>query len=54
MTFLRSISLDIDVEAVATVVHMGRRLAVIDCEIGSADSRPCALAQVIATRTTHP
>jgi uncharacterized protein (TIGR00369 family) len=53
MTFLRSIPLDADVEAVATVVNVGRRLAVIDCEIGSADSRPCALARVIAARTTH-
>jgi acyl-coenzyme A thioesterase PaaI-like protein len=53
MTFLRSIPLDADIEAVATVVHVGRRLAVIDCEIGSAGARPSALARVIAARTTH-
>lgn len=53
MTFLRSVALGGTTEAVATVIHVGRRLAVTDCEIGTAGTRPGVLARVTAARITH-
>jgi uncharacterized protein (TIGR00369 family) len=52
LTFVRSTPMDTDVEAVATVLHVGRRLAVVDVETSSTGCRPSVLARMTVARTT--
>jgi uncharacterized protein (TIGR00369 family) len=53
LTLLRSLPLDREVVAAATVRHVGRRLAVVDVELGQDDGPPCVLVRATVSRTTH-
>lgn len=52
VTFVRSLSLDREVETTVEVRHVGRRLAVVDAEIGTLGARPSILARFLVSRTT--
>uniref|UniRef100_UPI0021BEA6CB PaaI family thioesterase n=1 Tax=Frankia tisae TaxID=2950104 RepID=UPI0021BEA6CB len=52
VTFIRSLPLDREVETAVEVRHVGRRLAVVDAEIGALGSRPSILARFLVSRTT--
>jgi acyl-coenzyme A thioesterase PaaI-like protein len=52
LTVVRSTPMDADVEAAATVRHVGRRLAVVDIETNPTGCRPSVLARMTIARTT--
>ncbi|OHV36632.1 MULTISPECIES: PaaI family thioesterase [Pseudofrankia] len=53
LTVIRSLPLEDDVAAVATVRHVGRRLAVVDVELGPADAPPSVLARTMVALSAH-
>ena len=53
LTVVRSLPLEEDVAAVATVRHVGRRLAVVDVEVGPVEAPPSVLARATVARTSH-
>jgi uncharacterized protein (TIGR00369 family) len=52
LTVVHSTPMDTDVEAAATVLHVGRRLAVVDVETSPTGCRPSVLARMSIARTT--
>jgi uncharacterized protein (TIGR00369 family) len=53
LTVLRSISLESEVVTVATVRHVGRRLAVVEAELSQDGAPPSVVARATLARTTH-
>lgn len=53
LTVVRSLALEADVTAVATVRHVGRRLAVVDVELGQVEAPPSVLARATVSRTSQ-
>ncbi|ADP82774.1 PaaI family thioesterase [Pseudofrankia inefficax] len=53
LTVVRSLTLEAEVTAVATVRHLGRRLAVVDVEVGQAAAPPSVLGRATVSRTSH-
>jgi uncharacterized protein (TIGR00369 family) len=53
LTALRTLPLDGEVVATATVRHVGRRLAVVDVELGQEDTPLCVLVRATVARTTY-
>jgi len=53
LTVIRSLPLAADVAVAATVRHVGRRLAVVDVELGLADAPPSVLARTVVTLGAH-
>jgi len=53
LTVVRSLPLQEDVAAVATVRHVGRRLAVVDVEVGPAEAPPSVLARATVARASQ-
>ncbi|WP_238438738.1 PaaI family thioesterase, partial [Frankia nepalensis] len=53
LSVVRSLPLDEDMTVVASVRHVGRRLAVVDVELGQVDAPPSVLARGTVARTTQ-
>jgi uncharacterized protein (TIGR00369 family) len=53
LTVLRSVPLEGEIVTVATVRHVGRRLAVVEAELGQDGAPPSVLARATLARTTH-
>jgi uncharacterized protein (TIGR00369 family) len=53
LTVVHSTPMGTDVEAAATVLHVGRRLAVVDVEMSPTGCRPSVLARMNIARTTY-
>ncbi|WP_232303551.1 PaaI family thioesterase [Pseudofrankia sp. DC12] len=53
LTVVHSLTLEAEVTAVATVRHVGRRLAVVDVEVSQSAGPPSVLARATVSRTSH-